>query len=145
MVEQLNQRVSISKLQLVKRVVAPSQNMLARYLAEDGEATKFRVVRMHMPFGRVSELWHLDMGLGFIGGNFAVVDEDEDAAMQQQQQMEVEENGQAAEAGHGEESAGSVGVMILIKPSSTSTDFSTLISPLSLLLRFVYFCINHLV
>ena len=100
MVEQLNQRVSIGKLQLVKRVVVPSQNMLARYLAEDGAATKFRVVRMRRPFGRVRELWHLDMGLGFIGGNFSVVDEDEYVAMQQQQ-MEVEVNGQAAEAGHG--------------------------------------------
>ncbi|WOG81936.1 hypothetical protein DCAR_0101094 [Daucus carota subsp. sativus] len=107
MVEQLNQRLSVGRIHLVKRVVVESQNMLARYLAEDGAATKFRVVRMKRPFGRVRELWHLDMGLGFIGGNFGVVNEEEYAALQQQEMME--EHGHAEGAGNGDESAGSVG------------------------------------
>ncbi|KAL1805421.1 hypothetical protein ACET3Z_028489 [Daucus carota] len=35
-------------------------------------------------FGRVSELWHLDMGLGFIGGNFMVLDEDDYLQLQEE-------------------------------------------------------------
>lgn len=61
-----------------------SQNLLARYLAEDGAATKTRTVCVYRLFGRVSELWHLDMGLGFVGDGFMVIDEDEYPAQQQQ-------------------------------------------------------------
>lgn len=46
-----------------KQAVVESQNKLARYLAEDGATTKIRVVRILMSFGRVRELWYLDMGM----------------------------------------------------------------------------------
>lgn len=85
-VQQLNQRLTDPHLVLRRRLAVESQNRLARFLVEDGAATKTRVVRVYRAFGRVSELWHLDMGLGFIGGNFMVIDEDEYLAQQQQQE-----------------------------------------------------------
>lgn len=57
-------------------------NRLARFLAEDGAATRTRAVRVYSAFGRVSELWHLDMGLGLVADQFMVIDEDEYLALQ---------------------------------------------------------------
>ncbi|WOH00324.1 hypothetical protein DCAR_0519683 [Daucus carota subsp. sativus] len=106
--EQLNQRISVGALTLNKRVIVPNQNMLARYLAEHGATTKLRAVRIYRPFGRISELWHLDMGLGYIGGNFQVVDEDEYEAMQQQEMMVDVRGGVADACVQASESGGSV-------------------------------------
>ena len=83
LVEQLNQRIDVGDITLNKRLIVQNQNMLARYLAEHGDATKFRAVGIYRPLGRVGELWHLDMGLGYIRGNFQVINEDEYEAMQQ--------------------------------------------------------------
>lgn len=82
-VPQLIQRTRDPTLVLRRRVVVESQKRVARFLAEDGAATKAKAVRVYRSFGRVSELWHLDMGLGFIGGGFMVIDEDEYLAQQQ--------------------------------------------------------------
>ena len=68
--EQLNGRLRNKNLKLRKRIVGASQNQLARYFAEDATTTKFSPVRIFRPSGRVGELWHLDMGLGFAGEGF---------------------------------------------------------------------------
>ncbi|WOH11180.1 hypothetical protein DCAR_0830659 [Daucus carota subsp. sativus] len=110
LVPQLNRRVRLGRLVLRKRTVDASQNALARYLAEDGAATRFAPVRIYEPFGRVSELWHLDMGLGLVAGNFMVVDEEDYEAQQaqlQQQQEWMMNEAEEAEA-EGGNSAGSV-------------------------------------
>lgn len=52
------------------KVVGESENCLARWLAYDGAANRTRVVMYGRLFGRVKEIWMLDMGLGPIHGNF---------------------------------------------------------------------------
>lgn len=103
-IQQLNQRLKDRSLVLRKKQIRASQNQLARYLAEDGAASKSSAVCMYRPFGRVSELWHLDMGLGFIGGNFQVLDEDEYLLMHEEE-VEMEEGHGEANAEEGEASA----------------------------------------
>ncbi|KAL1826332.1 hypothetical protein ACET3Z_004744 [Daucus carota] len=90
-VQQHIQRTRDPTLVLRRRVVVESQKRVARFLAEDGVATKTRAVRVYRSFGRVSELWHLDIGLGFIGGGFMVIDEDEYLAQQQQEEEWLED------------------------------------------------------
>lgn len=99
-IQQLIQRSRDPNLLLRRRRIMESQNRLARYLAEHGAATRTRAVRVYGTFGRVSELWHLDMGLGFIGGQFMVIDEDEYLAQQQQEEewmVEDEDGGSSDE------------------------------------------------
>ena len=67
-IQQLDQRRTDPNLLLRRRRIVESQKRLARYLSEHGAATRTRAVRVYGTFGRVSEIWHLDMGLGFIGG-----------------------------------------------------------------------------
>ena len=76
-IQQLNQRVRDRILVLRKRVVVERQNLLVRYLAED-EAGRQQPSSGQYGSSGPLELWHLDMGLGFIRGNFQVIDEDED-------------------------------------------------------------------
>lgn len=93
-VQQLIQRTRDPNLLLRRRAVVESRNRLARFLVEDSAATKTRAVRVYGTFGRVSELWHLDMGLGFVADQFMVINEDDYLALQQQEeewQMEAEE------------------------------------------------------
>ena len=106
--ELLNQRISVGKITLNKKVIFQNKNMLARYLVEHGADTKSKAVGIYRPLGRISELWHLDMGLGYIGGNFQVVDEDEYEAMQQEMMMDDQGAGVGAAEAHASESGGSV-------------------------------------
>ena len=105
--ELLNQRISVGKITLNKKVIFQNKNMLARYLVEHGADTKSKAVGIYRPLGRISELWHLDMGLGYIGGNFQVVDEDEYEAMQQQEMM-MDDQGADVEGAQASESGCSV-------------------------------------
>ncbi|WOG82405.1 hypothetical protein DCAR_0101569 [Daucus carota subsp. sativus] len=54
-IQQLNQRVRDRSLVLRKKSMVESQNRLARYLAEDGAATKFRQIQIFRPFERVTD------------------------------------------------------------------------------------------
>lgn len=76
-VQQLNQRLTDENLVLRKRVIVESENRLVRYLTEDGATNSNSSVRIYRPFGRVRELWHLNMGLGFIGKGFMLMDEED--------------------------------------------------------------------
>ncbi|KAL1817929.1 hypothetical protein ACET3Z_020503 [Daucus carota] len=76
-IQQLEQRKSDPNLTLVVRVVKESQNRLARYLAEAGALQNTRLVVMRRLFGRVKEIWSLDMGLGAIHGGFEAMSEEE--------------------------------------------------------------------
>lgn len=87
LIRQLEQRKKDPNLVLRVRVVSQSDNRLARWLAYDGANNRTRVVLYRRLFGRVKELWMLDMGLGPIQGNFQVVSEDEYEFMQ----LEAEE------------------------------------------------------
>lgn len=63
-----------TNLTLQVSVVEESQNRLARYLVEDGAQTLGHLRRL---FGRVKEIWMLDMGLGACHGDFEVISENE--------------------------------------------------------------------
>ena len=76
-IQQLNQRKSDPNLSLVVRAVEPSQNALARYLAQMGSLQRSRLVIVRRLFGEVKELWMLDMGLGTSKGNFDTMSEEE--------------------------------------------------------------------
>lgn len=72
---QLKQRDK--NLMLRKRVIVESENRLVRYLAEDGATNRDSLVWIYRPFGRMRQLWHLNMGVGFIGKGFMLVDEED--------------------------------------------------------------------
>lgn len=77
LIKSLNKRVSDKRLLLEISVVDDSVNQLARYLAEDGAANRTLPVWIKQPFGRVREIWHLDMGLGTTCNGFDLVTEEE--------------------------------------------------------------------
>lgn len=64
------------------KVVGESENRLDRWLAYDGASNRTRVVLYRRVFGRVMELWMMDLGLGPIHGIFQVVSEEEYDFMQ---------------------------------------------------------------
>ncbi|KAK1371307.1 hypothetical protein POM88_037399 [Heracleum sosnowskyi] len=72
-VQQLNQREADGNLVLTKRPIDEDSNALARYLARHGAENWKSMICNEEPFGRISELWSLDMGLGLIGGLFQIV------------------------------------------------------------------------
>lgn len=51
-------------------MVDQEDNMLAAYLEEYGANNWKQMVIIEEPFGRVEELWHYDMGLGYFGPRF---------------------------------------------------------------------------
>lgn len=57
-------------------VVSASENCFAGYLVRDGAINITRLVVFRRMFGRVRELWMLDMGLGPRGGDFESLLED---------------------------------------------------------------------
>ncbi|KAL1807391.1 hypothetical protein ACET3Z_024381 [Daucus carota] len=69
--------VNDPNLSPVVRAVEPSQNALARYLAQMGSLQRSRLVIIRRLFGEVKELWMLDMGLGTSKGNFDTMSEEE--------------------------------------------------------------------
>ncbi|KAL1825382.1 hypothetical protein ACET3Z_012160 [Daucus carota] len=76
-VQQLNQRKADASFDMDISLCDLEANALAEYLAEYG-AHHFKVmVIMAHPFGRVFELWHLDMGLGQADPHFVAVHEAE--------------------------------------------------------------------
>lgn len=90
LIQQLEQRKRDPNLTLEVRVVGESENRLARWLAFDGAMHRTRVVLFRRLFGRVKELWMLDLGLGPINGNFQVLAEDEYEMMElEAEEMEV--------------------------------------------------------
>lgn len=56
---------------------------LARYLAVDGAANRSVAVMFTRPFGRVRDLWHIDMGLGTTDFGFDLYTEEEYRKMQE--------------------------------------------------------------
>lgn len=88
LIQQLEQRKKDPRLVLRINVVSQNENRLARWLAEDGAQNRTRMVLFRRLFGRVKELWMLDLGLGPIAGDFQVVSEEEYEAMLM---MEAEE------------------------------------------------------
>lgn len=82
-VDRLNQRKKDKRLKLEVSIVGTSKNMLARYLTEDGARNRTAPVMFRRNFGRVRELWHLDLGLGSVEEGYDIV-EGEDYIQQQQ-------------------------------------------------------------
>lgn len=107
-VDQLNQRKKDKRLKLQVSIVRESQNMLARYLAEDGALNRTAPVLFRRNFGRVRELWHLDMGLGWVGEGFDLVEEDQ---YLQQQQLVVGLEGMGEHDNEHAEDSGSAAVV----------------------------------
>lgn len=77
LIRQLEQRKKDPSLVLQVRVVSEADNGLARWLAYDGAVNKTRIVLYRRLFGRVKELWMLEMGLDPIHDNFQVLSEEE--------------------------------------------------------------------
>lgn len=71
--QQLNQRRADKNFIGEVRLVDQADNMLAAYLAEYGARNWKEMVIIEEPFGRVEELWHYDMGLGYFGPRFRAV------------------------------------------------------------------------
>ncbi|KAK1399086.1 hypothetical protein POM88_008949 [Heracleum sosnowskyi] len=69
-VQQLNQRRQDENYRSKVFLTDFEDNALAVYLAEYGAQNFKEMVVMENPFGRVQELWSLDMGLGPIGPRF---------------------------------------------------------------------------
>lgn len=92
LIQQLEQRKRDPNLVLQVRVVSQSENRLARWLAYDGAHNRTRVVLYFRLFGRVKELWMLDMGLGPIHGDYQVVSEEEYEFLMMEAE-EMQENG----------------------------------------------------
>lgn len=53
--------------------MSASENRLATYLAHDEAANKTSLVLFRRLFGRVKEIWMLDMGLGPCEGDFGAL------------------------------------------------------------------------
>lgn len=68
--QQLNQRRAYKNFSETVRLVDREDNLLAAYLAEYGAFHWKKMVIIEEPFGRVEELWHYDMGLGYYGPRF---------------------------------------------------------------------------
>ncbi|KAK1356109.1 hypothetical protein POM88_008176 [Heracleum sosnowskyi] len=76
-VQQLNQRKGDKNFWSNVRLADPQDNVLAMYLAEFGAAHWTTIVQIKKPFGRVHELWNLDMGLGPVDPQFLAVREED--------------------------------------------------------------------
>lgn len=94
LIQQLEQRKKDKRLNLKVNVISETQNAMARFLATDGAQNRNRLVVFKRPFGRISELWHLDLGLGRLDDDFGLIDE-EDYLQQQQHEIEDEIQGLA--------------------------------------------------
>lgn len=89
-------------MRLEVRIVGASENRLARWLAHDGSINRTKVVLFRRLFGRVRELWMLDMGLGPYAGDFQVMGEAEYEMMEMEaDEMQVNE-AQVVEISDGE-------------------------------------------
>lgn len=82
-IQQLEQRKKDRNLKLVIRVCEASQNRLAQFLSVDGANNRNRLVVFRRSFGRVRELWRLDLGLGSVAEVFDEYSEDEFLNMQE--------------------------------------------------------------
>lgn len=74
-VQQLNQRRDDRNFLMEVTLCDPNANELARYLAHHGAENYKVMVVIAQPFGRVFELWSLDMGLGPVEQGFMAVEE----------------------------------------------------------------------
>lgn len=75
--QQLNQRKAGKKIKTHVRLVDKEDNALAAYLARHGAESWKQMVAIREMFGRVLELWMLDMGLGSDKYRFQVIFEEE--------------------------------------------------------------------
>ena len=75
LVQQLNQRQADRNFVIEVTLCDPTANALATYLAQYGAENFKCMVIMEQPFGRVRELWSLDMGLGPVEPRFVAVRE----------------------------------------------------------------------
>ncbi|KAL1820697.1 hypothetical protein ACET3Z_015566 [Daucus carota] len=82
-IKSLVKRTDDERLELEVSVVTESSNQLARYLAVDGAANRSVPVMFTRPFGRVRDLWHIDMGLGTTDFGFDLYTEEEYRKMQE--------------------------------------------------------------
>ena len=74
-VQQLNQRKADINFEMEVTLCDHNANELASYLANYGAHNYKVMVVIPQPFGRVFELWSLDMGLGPVDQQFMVVHE----------------------------------------------------------------------
>lgn len=77
LIQQFEQRKNDLNLVLKVNVVSASENLLARYLAHNLAANRIRLVLFRRMFGRMRQIWMLDMGLGLYEGDFRALTEDE--------------------------------------------------------------------
>lgn len=83
------------------------QNMLARFLEEDGANNRTRLVVFRRSFVQVRNLWRLDMGLGGGGELFEEISENGYA------ELELEQEEAAQEQMEGMDSDGDEGEMLV--------------------------------
>ncbi|KAL1832840.1 hypothetical protein ACET3Z_002491 [Daucus carota] len=76
-VQQLNQRQIDRNFHMEVTLCDPLANALAMYLADHGARHYKTMVIISQPFGRIRELWSLDMGLGPVGPPFDAVHEED--------------------------------------------------------------------
>ncbi|KAL1809771.1 hypothetical protein ACET3Z_026761 [Daucus carota] len=74
-VQQLNQRKDDINIEMEVTLCDHNANELAAYLANHGAHNYKVMVTIAQPFGRVFELWSLDMGLGPVNPQFMAVNE----------------------------------------------------------------------
>ena len=98
-VQQLNQRSVDRNFHMEVTLCDPSANALATYLAQYGAENFKTMVIMAQPFGRVFELWSLDMGLGPVDPQFIAIHEEElnpEIVNNEDQEVPVVEDGEPA-------------------------------------------------
>lgn len=104
LIQQLEQRKRGPNLEHRVNVISASENRLARYLAYDGAEKRTCLVVYRRMFGRVRQLWMLDMGIGPIEGDFGALTEDEydelmmDEAEENDAIVQISDEGSNAEA-----------------------------------------------
>lgn len=74
-VQQLNQRQADRNFSIEVTLCDANANALATYLAHHGAENYKMLVIIDQPFGRIRELWSLDMGLGSVDPRFVAVHE----------------------------------------------------------------------
>lgn len=77
LIQHFEQRNKDPNLVLKVNVVSASENLLACYLPHDGVEKRTRLMLFRRMFGRVKEIWMLDMRLGPCEGDFGAPGEDE--------------------------------------------------------------------
>ncbi|KAL1810148.1 hypothetical protein ACET3Z_027138 [Daucus carota] len=75
LVQQLNQRQADRNFRMEVTLCDANANALATYLAHHGAENFKNMVIIEQPFGRVRELWNLDMGLGSADPRFVAIHE----------------------------------------------------------------------